>query len=123
MANEITIRLTMSCENGSFKDEFKPASQQVDQSAIGSDSGVQEIGTTEESLSFPNVTTEGLFLIRNLDTTNFVTFGPQVGTGNMEPIGKLLAGQYAMIWLYPGVVIRAKADTAACKVQFLCLER
>jgi hypothetical protein len=72
-------------------------------------------------LSQGNITTPGLMFVQNLDTANFVTFGPEIG-GVLMPIGKIMAGKSELIALTPSLVVRAVADTLACKVDSRILE-
>jgi len=122
MSNEITVRFSGRVLNGNMDESFGPGQVQIDQSVQGRGGHVQEIGTTEEALDFGDIgigtiNVEGYLYIRNLDASNYITYGPQVGTGSMEVVGKLKAGgEFAWLRLYPGVVILAKADTAACKL-------
>ena len=122
MANEINITLSVQVTNGFFKHAFNPGQIQVDQAAPGRGGHAQEIGTDEETVDFGDVSTEGYLILRNLDDTNFVEYGPQVGTGDMEILGKLEAGEVALLRLSPGVVLRAKADTAAVLLDVCLLE-
>lgn len=121
MSNEITIQFSGRVVNGNMDERFGPGQVQIDQSVQGRGGHVQEIGLTEEALDFGDIgvgtiNVEGYLYLRNLDATNYITFGPQVGTGSMEVVGKLKAGEIAFLRLDPGVVILAVADTAACKL-------
>jgi len=122
MADEIKVHVSLNVENGYYKWSYAPGQVSIDQAAIGADSRVQEIGTSEENIDVGDVSTEGLVLMRNLDTTNFVTYGPQVGTGNMEAMGKIKPGEVALWRMLPGAQLRAKADTAAVKLFRVILE-
>ena len=67
------------------------------------------------------MTNEGWCIIRNLDSTNYVTVGPD-STGQVNFL-RILAGEQAgPMQLNPGVVIKATANTAACDVEILVLE-
>lgn len=121
MANEITISLATQVVNGFFRDMFQPGTIQVDQAAIGKGGYVQTIGTTEEAVSFGDVTTNGYMILRNLDTDNYVTYGPE-SAGAMVVFGKLKAGEIAILRVAPTVVMRAKADTAPVQLDVRIFE-
>lgn len=116
MANEIRTNLTVSVSNGSFKDNFQPGTIQMNQStAAGGNPGTVNIGTSEEDVAFGDVT-PGLIVMQNLDSTNFVKFGPKNGSNAMQLMGKISPGKIAYFELGSGVTLRMQADTAACNV-------
>ena len=81
------------------------------------DSFVQNIGTSEEDVTF-SVTTHGFLLMRNLDATNFVQYGAKDTT--MKTMARMKAGEPAGPFrVEPGITLRMKADTAACDVLFI----
>lgn len=115
MADEIKVNLSATMTNGTFKDTFRPATVNYDMSAAtGGNPGTVAIGTTEENVSFGDVT-PGLVFMQNLDGTNFVEFGKD-DASTMKEIGKISAGGIALFELATGETIRMKADTAACNV-------
>lgn len=115
MANEIRITESVQVINGSFRDSFSPGTIQVTQAASGGGNpGTVSIGTSEEDVAFGDVT-PSLLIMQNLDTTNFVKYGPK-SAGAMVEFGRLAAGKTARLFLAPGVTLRMIADTAACKV-------
>jgi len=122
MTKEINIMLSVSVKNGFFKHTFNPGQILVDQAAPGRGGHVQEIGTTEETLEFGDISTEGYLILQNLDAENFVEYGPQVGTGSAELCCMLKPGEPALLRLKPGSVWRAKADTAPVKLDVCLLE-
>ncbi len=112
---EITANLNIEVRNGFFAESIRPGQIRIDQSGIGRGGVVQTIGTVEEVVTHAEVSTEGVTYLRNLDATNFVQFGPE-DTGAMRIIGKLKPGEFAFFRMAPSVVLRAKADTAAVKL-------
>lgn len=114
MADEFKLRFSYLVENGFFRDSFQGGQINIDQASPGRGGYVQVIGTSEETVVFGDVTTEGLLFMRNLDATNFITFGPD-STG-MKVVGKLKPGEVAFFRVDPAVVLKAKADTASCKL-------
>lgn len=121
MANEIKLDIRIAAENGFFKDEFSPGRIQIDQAAIGSSGGVFSIGTSEEAISFTDISTEGWLWMRNLDDTNYVQWGPE-DTGAMVVMGRMEAGEPAIFRIDSSVTLRLQANTAACKVLIKVLE-
>lgn len=111
MASEIRINCAMQVANGAFKDQFSPNGLTVDQAAIGRGGYCQKIGTSEEVVSFGDITTAGYCILQNLDALHYITYGPEL-TGAMVVLGKLKPGEYAILRIAPTVVMRAKADTA-----------
>lgn len=120
MANEIRFNATLEVRNGALNVSQRK-DVRADQTTAGAWTGTQNIGTTEEVLSLAGVTTPRALFIENLGPTNYVDFGPEVA-GAMEEIGRLKSGEVAMIPLFPGVVIRMKANTGAVDVAYMLVE-
>lgn len=74
------------------------------------------IGTGDETLALGDITTIGWIYIRNTDSTNYVTIGPD---GSSYPI-KLKPNEW-MIGRWNAAAIHAKANTAACVIEYLLL--
>jgi len=118
MANEISVSCSLRVANGYLKSNLNSGSVNITQAvAKGPTPGTVNVGTSEEVISFAELTTLGLIQIVNLDTTNFVQFGPE-SSGAMVAAIRLNPGEPNQFRLEPGVTYRAKADTAACNVQF-----
>lgn len=115
MADEISINVLVDVTNGTFKDRFNPSRFKVDQAAIGVSGGVFSIGTSEEAITFTDITTEGWLVMQNLDTTNYVQWGPE-DTGAMVVMGRMEAGEIAVLRMDSSATLRLQANTAACKV-------
>jgi hypothetical protein len=78
--------------------------------------GVASIGTSaHEALPLQDVATPGLAWFKNLDGTNYVEVGSDVA-GTFYPFLKLKPAQECWSWL--SVAPYAKANTAACQLQF-----
>jgi len=116
MANEIRISESIQVINGSFRDNWLPGTVLMDQATRGGGNpGMVTIGqSAEEDIAFGDVT-PGLVVMQNLDSINFVTWGPKSG-GAMVACGRLDPGKTARFYLKAGVTLRAIADTAACDV-------
>lgn len=117
MANEITLNARFKLINGNLKPgEVIISNLQVDQAAAEVSMFTQNIGTSEEDVSFTGVTTLGWLLMRNLDGTNYVQWGAKDTT--MKTAGRLEAGEFAFFRVEPGITLRMVANTAACDVVF-----
>ena len=83
-------------------------------------SGRDNIGTTEETLTISaDIGTNGYLEVINRDATNFVQIGYTAGVY----FAKLLAGYAMVLPLDPSVtLLKVKADTAACQLQFKLYE-
>lgn len=120
MANEITASCTLRVANGYLQSNLTTGAKSITQAvAKGPTPGTVNVGTSEEAISFAELTTLGVIQIINLDTTNFVQFGPDDGAGNMVAAIRLKPGEPNQFRLEPGVTYYAKADTEACNVQFM----
>lgn len=124
MANEITLagNLSVTDANSTFNlPRFGTTSLQVDQANPGILHFTQNVGTSAETLDTTAMTAEGWCIIRNLDSTNYITVGPD-STGQIDFLRILPGEQAGPMQLEPGLVIKATANTAACDVEILVLE-
>lgn len=76
---------------------------------------VVTVSTSEEDLSLGDIATNGYIYLKNLDSSNYVTYGPK-SAGAMIPFGRLSAGKTTLLRLDAGVTLRWQANTAAVKV-------
>lgn len=114
MADELQLTLAGAYVNGGLKDTLASETLKVTQTTRGFLKQVLSIGTSAETITFTDITTLGWLYLKNLDATNFVTYGPD-SSGQVD-FGKIKSGEYALLRLKPGVTVKATADTAACKV-------
>lgn len=123
MANEITLTVRCDISNANLINSFNPGAKQFTQTTQGLHAPVVSVGTSEEDFDPGDVTAanQGILCMRNLDTTNFVKYGPKSG-GSMVEFGRIKAGEIQTFRLAPSVVMRWIADTAACKVQCWLLQ-
>ena len=77
----------------------------------------QVIGTGDETLDLGEVATNGYIFLWNHDGTHFITMGAD---GSSYPI-KLKSNEWAVL-RWNGAAIHAKADTAACQLEYLLIE-
>ncbi len=125
MADEISLTISMTATNGSFKETFSPGAITIDQSAIGGNSPTVSISTAaEENLAFGDVSTEGIVVGRNLDSTNFVTVGPPSSGGSTSKVAwmRINAGEPFAFRLDPNATWRWRANGGTVLVQVKMLE-
>jgi hypothetical protein len=118
MASEIQISVVATLANGYLNDLFKPGNISVDQSVLGKGASGQLIGTSNEVVNVGDAT-NGWCFMRNLNITNYVTYGPEVLSGTtyvMQPFGKMKPGEIGVFRLETGVILRAQANAASCWV-------
>lgn len=114
MANEIKHTTSITVIKDSFRETFAPNLAQLDMAGTGGGNpGLVDVGTSEEDIAFGDVT-PALCIIQNLDTTNYVTYGPKSG-GAMILFGKIKPGQHEVVHLGAAVTLRMQANTAAVK--------
>ncbi len=122
MADEIKVSQAVRLIKGTLKHEFTPA--QISLTMTGSlvYDVVSSVGTTEETAgpTFGDIGTEGLCVIYNLDTTNYVQVGFATTVYGMRLYG---AGAPAMFMIEPGATLYLKANTAACNVRIVVYEK
>lgn len=119
MADEITVQASLRVLNGNLNFSYSPSAISVTQTAIGGPTpGYLTIGTSEESTTFPELSTEGWLIMQNLDATNYVEWGFATTVYG----GRMRAGEIALFRVNPGAELFLKANTAACKVVIYALE-
>lgn len=119
MADEFNTAFSVRYTNGELSQTITQ-SKKFNQTTKGWHSPVVTVNTSaEEDLSIGDIGTEGFLYLKNLDATNYVTWGPKSG-GSMVAIGRLKAGEYAWIRMDSSATLRWQANTAAVKVQ-VCL--
>lgn len=124
MSNEITVQVSLTAKNGNLDYRFQPGTLLYDQSSQIAIGGVQSIGTATnaEVLAMGDVTTAGYCTLRNLDTTNYIDVGTGTGTSFVASM-RLKAGQVAIAPLHPTNVPSARANAAACNLQYFILSQ
>jgi hypothetical protein len=117
MANELQISLGITYANGGLADNKAPATQKISQAAQELFAPVVSCPAADTVVTVAGITTLGWLYMKNLDPTNFVTYGPTVAAA-IAPAGRLMPGEEVIFRLEPGIVLRTRANVAACKVQF-----
>ena len=117
MANEITILTQMSRQHATKTGDNHTTGLRrisVTQTATGQDDRKHTIGTSEESITFTDIATNGWCVMVNDDATNYVQWGFATGVYG----GRMRAGETAGPFrLEPGATLYLKANTASCKVR------
>lgn len=114
MANEISLTSGVQVRKGSLISDVVPFVKQITMNGSGGPTpGTVSIGTSEYSTSFPELTTEGILWMRNLDDTNYIEWGFSTGVYG----GKMKPGEPAEFRMKPGLTLYLKANTAPCKCQ------
>jgi hypothetical protein len=117
MARTIAINVAMSVTDSANAGDVHtigPIRLSITQSGSGQDDRKHTIGTTEESITFTDIATNGMVFLHNLDTTNYVQWGFSTGVYG----GRLKAGHTAgPFQMEPGATLYLKANTASCRVR------
>lgn len=123
MADELQITFALTYSNPSsgtspmLKDTVASATTKITQTTQMMNASCVSVGTSEEDIAVGDITvSNGYWLyLKNVDTTNFVKYGPK-SAGNMVEFGRLYSGKEAWLFVAPSVTLRWIADTAACRV-------
>lgn len=119
MANEIELLIALSRVDTAAlvnAHTFPAYRWSLDQTLKRHVDQIYSIGTTEENVTFPDITTNGILLMLNLSSSNYVEWG----TTTADYPGKMLAGEPAGPWrLNAGKSLYLKANTAACDVRII----
>lgn len=119
MSGTATLKFFLSAVANGAAIKLTPGTQDV---VIAGDhwlGNIQEIGTAAENLVQGDVGTPGYIIAHNLNDTNFIEIG--YDDGGFKPVVKLLPGEWAL-FRSAQATPQAKADTAACDLEFIMLE-
>lgn len=121
MANEIKITNILRLTKGAMKHDYSPAQFSLTQTGALVYDSVHSIGTTEETAgpAFGDIGTEGLCIVQNLDTSNYIQVGFATGVYGMRLYASWAPAQFT---LEPGATLYLKANTAACNVRIIVYE-
>ena len=119
MANELGIRVVMDfVKSGSSEVHIDTFTKYFDVTGEIAVQSSLSVGITKENISKPtDMGTIGYVFLWNRDSTNFVEFGDDAD----GPSIKLLAGEFGM-FRWGATNVSAKADTAACVVEYALIE-
>ena len=124
MANEITITYGMSRQHATntldnHQVSQAPVRKQFTQTGVGQFDVKPSIGTSEESITFTDIATNGWAMFTNMDTTNYVEWGFSTGVYGGRMKAQESAGPFRV---NPGATIYLKANTGACRVRVVMYE-
>lgn len=111
MANEFTVTTDIELTNGELVHPSNNRRKQFDQTTGRKYDAVHDISTSEETITFVDVT-PGWIRLTNLDATNYVTWGNV--TGNLDQ--KIQPAASHLFEMSGGTLI-IQANTAECKVR------
>ena len=119
MSDEILVSMSIYVQKGSSNPiDITIHRQYIDMTGDIYQFSQQSVGTSAENLEqHADMGTVGIVYAHNLDTTNFVVFGDSADA----PSIKLLADQWFLA-PWGAAEVSAKADTAACIVEYLLIE-
>lgn len=118
MANELTLSASIKFVKGNVSVSTAKSGVQLDVAGNDFVTKTQNVGTSEEALDLGDITTPGYVMIRNLDSTNFVSIRPATGAANLI---KVPAGGIALFMCEasaPFVI----ANTAAVQIEYTMIE-
>ena len=124
MANEISISTRLLAKKSFLNVDHNVGTVTADLSGSTSAAGIVSIPTTAggTALSLDGITTAtmGYAFFRNIDATNYIEIGVQVG-GTFYALVKLKAGEVALLRMNQTNPPYALANTAAVVLQFTIL--
>lgn len=115
MANEITINVSAQLRNpstsstGGLRDDFAPGATKYNQATQGKFESVVATSTSDTAFPTLGLTTAGLCMLQNLDSTNAIDVGPNNGGSILDAI-RLKAGEIALFRMKSGTTYRHQAD-------------
>ena len=116
MADEIRMNLQVNVNKAAafFNKAILSTNKTFAQTGVGGPSpGRVSVPAADTVISLTGLTTPGIFCITNHDATNYVEFGP-TAAGAIVVFMKLTPGESGVFRLASGVVLRGRANTAAC---------
>jgi len=124
MANEITITYGMSRQHATnaldnHQVSQAPVRKTFTQTGVGQFDVKPSIGTSEESITFTDIATNGWAMFTNMDATNYVEWGFSTGVYGGKMKAQESAGPFRV---NPGATIYLKANTGACRVRVVMYE-
>jgi hypothetical protein len=119
MANELTYQFQIFLRNGNLSDQYSSTSKTADQSSAFLIRNVQTVGinASGDALTLGGVTGAGFAVFQNLDVTNYLEIGSNVG-GTFYPFLKLKAGEQQLARVAVSAPY-ARADTAPVKLFYI----
>lgn len=122
MANEITVNVTLTATKGGASVTSGSKSKQLDMTGSDLYHATQNIGTSDEAVSFGDITgAPKKVSITNLDSTNYVELSLSTGGGFAADVFETLVAGDTYTGS-PGATIYAKANTASVLIDVVAAE-
>jgi hypothetical protein len=119
--NEISYQLQLLLNNGDLKDQFASSSIAADQAVQGAFRNTLSVNfAAHVALGIGDLSTPGFGVFQNLDDTNYVEVGIDVG-GSFYPFLHLLPGE-ADLCRVAISALYAKANVAPVKLFYILYE-
>ena len=115
MANELTVSCSVRFSKSGREADKAYGGIQIDVTGTRVVSNMQTVGTSEEALVVGDVGTAGFMIVKNLDSTNYVTLRAASAAADLV---KLKAGEVAMFRLASNTPY-ALANTAPVDIEYV----
>jgi len=124
MSDEVKVTASLEIINDTFRlEKTGRTTLTFDQTTKGGGvPGTITIPAADTVVDLSDLGTEGWLWMKNLDATNYVSWGPDNGSSAIAKVGRLEAGEPALFRLEPGLTLRMQANVAPCQVQILACE-
>ena len=119
MANEITASASLNFTYSGQTTSITVSSASTTPSEVEVISGIQSVGTSDETISLGDLAAPGWIMLKNLDTTNYVELGPDGTNWDI----KIPAGKSAGPMLWNVAAVHVKANTSPCMVSYVITGR
>lgn len=118
--NAISLAWALSFNNGELQETWQEAGQSIDQTGTDLVDRTQDIPTTAAgtALVIPSeIATNGWGYVRNMDPTNYIELGVQVG-GTFYPFCRVDKNESFPLRWAQGVTPYARANTSTVKLRY-----
>jgi len=119
MADEATIRVSLSFAKGSTVVSLSLGPTKFDVAGSNALHNRQKIGTSEEAVLVGDVAAGGYFVAVNRDATNFVEL--RAGSG-LADLARLEPGDVCLFRLTDDATLYAISDTAECELEYAIVD-
>ncbi|MCA8921993.1 MAG: hypothetical protein KDD82_09305 [Planctomycetes bacterium] len=119
MADELTLRASLSCTKDGTTTALAVGPLLLDVTGGQALKNRQTVGTSEEALVVGDVASGGYMLAVNRDPTNFVQI---LGASGETPLVRLEPGDLCLFRVDDGATLYAIANTAPCDVEYAILD-
>lgn len=123
MASEISISAAMNVTAGEYTHNKSLSSEAQDLTTTVASGGVLSVGTSEEAIPLGDLTTPGWAYFKNVSTADKYIEVGQMVSATFTPFLKLFQGQFAGPMPLGVAAPYAKAEAAACGLEYYILER